>query len=143
MNGKHFCWHRRFGEDDFNRIRSINHTNRRITWNDFDRMRMTETVICRRIKQSKNPMSEKQNAATVTHKNGYNRFLLLVARLGGLLYGVDVGIIAGALPYLEATFKDAATGQTLDSGELSFIVGAGLLGCGVFPFFAGISAGLL
>ena len=31
------------------------------------------------------------------------RFLLLVAGLGGLLYGVDVGIIAGALPYLEAT----------------------------------------
>jgi len=34
-------------------------------------------------------------------KAGYNRFLLLVAGLGGLLYGVDVGIIAGALPYLE------------------------------------------
>ena len=34
----------------------------------------------------------------------YNRFLLIVAGLGGLLYGVDVGIIAGALPYLEATF---------------------------------------
>jgi MFS transporter, SP family, solute carrier family 2 (myo-inositol transporter), member 13 len=33
-------------------------------------------------------------------KAGYNRFLLLVAGLGGLLYGVDVGIIAGALPYL-------------------------------------------
>ena len=29
--------------------------------------------------------------------------LLLVAGLGGLLYGVDVGIIGGALPYLEAT----------------------------------------
>src|ERR1035438_106868 len=27
----------------------------------------------------------------------YNRFLLLVAGLGGLLYGIDVGIIAGAL----------------------------------------------
>ena len=34
---------------------------------------------------------------------GYSRFLLLVAGLGGLLYGVDVGIIGGALPYLEAT----------------------------------------
>ena len=33
----------------------------------------------------------------------YNRFLLVVAGLGGLLYGVDVGIVAGALPYLEAT----------------------------------------
>jgi hypothetical protein len=33
----------------------------------------------------------------------YNRLLLVVAALGGLLYGVDLGIIAGALPYLEAT----------------------------------------
>ena len=33
----------------------------------------------------------------------YNAFLLTVAGLGGLLYGIDVGIIAGALPYLEAT----------------------------------------
>ncbi len=32
------------------------------------------------------------------------RFLLFIAGLGGLLYGIDVGIIAGALPYLEATF---------------------------------------
>ena len=36
-------------------------------------------------------------------KASYNRFLLLVAGLGGLLYGIDVGIIAGALPYLDAT----------------------------------------
>ena len=28
----------------------------------------------------------------------YNLFLLLVAGLGGLLYGIDVGIIGGALP---------------------------------------------
>ena len=28
----------------------------------------------------------------------YNRFLLLVAGLGGLLYGIDVGIIGGACP---------------------------------------------
>ena len=34
---------------------------------------------------------------------GYNHLLLVVAGLGGMLYGVDVGIIAGALPYLEAT----------------------------------------
>ena len=31
----------------------------------------------------------------------YNAFLLLVAGLGGLLYGIDVGIIGGALPYLK------------------------------------------
>jgi hypothetical protein len=43
-------------------------------------------------------MNENHGAA----KTGYNCFLLLVAGLGGLLYGVDVGIISGALPYLEA-----------------------------------------
>ena len=59
----------------------------------------------------------------------YNRFLLLVAGLGGLLYGVDVGIIAGALPYLEATFRDAATGQTLNAAQLSFIVAAACVVC--------------
>jgi len=54
-------------------------------------------------------------------KATYNRFLLLVAGLGGLLYGVDVGIIAGALPYLEAT-------SGLNAGQLSIVVAAVLLG---------------
>ena len=36
-------------------------------------------------------------------KTGYNWLLLFVAGLGGLLYGIDVGIIAGAFPYLKAT----------------------------------------
>jgi len=70
----------------------------------------------------------------------YNRLLLLVAGLGGLLYGVDVGIIAGALPYLEATFKDAATQQTLNAGQLSFIVAAVLLGSVISTLFAGLLA---
>ncbi|HEY4414750.1 MAG TPA: MFS transporter [Verrucomicrobiae bacterium] len=73
-------------------------------------------------------------------KVGYNRFLLLVAGLGGLLYGVDVGIISGALPYLEATFKDAATGQTLRSDQLSLIVAAVLLGTVISTLFAGLLA---
>ena len=51
----------------------------------------------------------------------YNRFLLLVAGLGGLLYGIDVGIIGGALPYLEAT-------SNLTGSQLSIIVAAVLLG---------------
>src|ERR1035441_10450674 len=73
-------------------------------------------------------------------KSGYNRFLLLVAGLGGLLYGVDVGIISGALPYLEATFKDAVTGQTLTAGQLSLIVAAVLLGSVISTLFAGLLA---
>jgi MFS transporter, SP family, solute carrier family 2 (myo-inositol transporter), member 13 len=63
----------------------------------------------------------------------YNRFLLLVAGLGGLLYGVDVGIIAGALPYLQAT-------SHLNAGELSFIVAAVLLGSVISTLFAGVLA---
>jgi MFS family permease len=66
-------------------------------------------------------------------KPGYNRFLLLVAGLGGLLYGVDVGIISGALPYLEATSK-------LNAGQLSFIVAAVLLGSVISTLFAGLLA---
>ena len=71
-----------------------------------------------------------------TTKTGYNRFLLLVAGLGGLLYGIDVGIIAGALPYLEAT-------SGLNAGQLSFIVAAVLLGSVVSTLFAGMLSDLL
>jgi len=66
-------------------------------------------------------------------KLGYNRFLLLVAGLGGLLYGVDVGIIAGALPYLEAT-------SGLNAGQLSIVVAAVLLGSVISTLFAGTLA---
>jgi SP family myo-inositol transporter-like MFS transporter 13 len=64
---------------------------------------------------------------------GYNRFLLLVAGLGGLLYGVDVGIIAGALPYLEAT-------SGLNANQLSNVVAAVLLGSVISTLFAGALA---
>ena len=63
----------------------------------------------------------------------YNRFLLIVAGLGGLLYGVDVGIIGGAYPYLEAT-------SGLNPGQLSIIVAAVLLGSVLSTLFAGVLA---
>jgi MFS family permease len=72
-----------------------------------------------------------KGAAAASAQTGYNRFLLLVAGLGGLLYGVDVGIIAGALPYLEAT-------SGLNSGQLSIIVAAVLLGSVISTLFAGM-----
>lgn len=59
--------------------------------------------------------------------------LLLVAGLGGLLYGVDVGIIGGALPYLEAT-------SGLSAGELSVVVAAVLLGSIFSTLFSGMLA---
>jgi MFS transporter, SP family, solute carrier family 2 (myo-inositol transporter), member 13 len=63
----------------------------------------------------------------------YNAFLLLVSGLGGLLYGIDVGIIGGAYPYLEAT-----SGFT--AAQLSDIVAAVLLGSVFSTLFAGLLA---
>jgi len=63
----------------------------------------------------------------------YNIFLLVVAGLGGLLYGIDVGIIGGALPYLEATSR-------LTTAQLSIIVAAVLLGSVLSTLFAGVLA---
>jgi MFS family permease len=63
----------------------------------------------------------------------YNVFLFLVAGLGGLLYGIDVGIIGGAVPYLQAT-------SGLNPSQLSFIVAAVLLGSVFSTLFSGLLA---
>lgn len=70
------------------------------------------------------------SASTKLQPASYNRFLLLVAGIGGLLYGVDVGIIAGALPYLEAT-------SGLNNQQLSIVVAAVLMGTVISTLFAG------
>ena len=69
----------------------------------------------------------------------YNRFLLVVSGLGGLLYGVDVGIIAGALPYMQATFG-LNSGHLLTAGQISLVVAAVLLGSVISTLFAGLLA---
>ncbi len=63
----------------------------------------------------------------------YARYLTTMAGLGGLLYGVDVGIIAAALPYIEAT-------TTLTPSNLSFLVAAVLLGSVLSSLVAGMLA---
>lgn len=78
-------------------------------------------------------VSRSTSVPPVGMNSGYNRFLLLVAGLGGLLYGVDVGIIGGALPYLEAT-------SGLNASQLSIIVAAVLLGSVISTLFAGLLA---
>ncbi len=65
----------------------------------------------------------------------YGRYLLLIAGLGGLLYGIDVGIISGALPHLDAT-----SGYT--QAQLSMVVAAVLLGTVLSSLFAGALADL-
>ncbi|MDR2697669.1 MAG: MFS transporter, partial [Holophagales bacterium] len=67
------------------------------------------------------------------------RYLLLIAGLGGLLYGIDVGIIAGALPYLESS---ASMAWKLTAQQLSFVVAAVLLGSVLSSLFAGMLADL-
>jgi len=63
----------------------------------------------------------------------YNAFLLLVAGLGGLLYGIDVGIIGGAYPYLKDT-------SGLSPAQLSSVVAAVLGGSVLSTLFAGALA---
>lgn len=61
------------------------------------------------------------------------RFLLAMAGLGGLLYGIDFGTIAAAMPYIRALglFSDA---------QLSVVVGAVLFGGIVSSLTAGVLA---
>lgn len=63
----------------------------------------------------------------------YARYLLTMAGLGGLLYGVDVGIIAAALPYIEET-------TSYSQAQLSTLVMAVLLGSVISSLFAGMLA---
>jgi MFS family permease len=70
---------------------------------------------------------------SLSAKRGYNLFLLVVAGLGGLLYGMDIGIIGGALPYLQAT-------SPLTAAQISIVVAAVLLGAVFSTMFAGMLA---
>jgi len=63
----------------------------------------------------------------------YGKFLIVVAGFGGLLYGIDVGIIAAALLYLSKTVS-------LTVGQTSVIVAAVLGGSMVSSLVAGLLA---
>ncbi len=63
----------------------------------------------------------------------YARYLMVMAGLGGLLYGIDVGVIAAALPYIEKT-------STYSAQDLSLVVAAVLLGSVISSLFAGMLA---
>ena len=64
---------------------------------------------------------------------GYAKFLLIMAGLGGLLYGVDVGVIAAALPYIERT-------STFNQDQIGWIVGMALWGSLPSSLIAGLLA---
>ena len=60
----------------------------------------------------------------------YARYLLVMAGLGGLIYGIDVGVCAAAYPYIAKT-------STFSKGQLGLIVGAVLWGSVISSLFAG------
>lgn len=79
------------------------------------------------------------NTSSERSKTWPVRWLLFIAGLGGLLYGIDVGIIAGALPYLQTT---AITDWHLSSQQISYVVAAVMLGSVLSSLFAGLLSDL-
>jgi SP family myo-inositol transporter-like MFS transporter 13 len=69
------------------------------------------------------------------------RYLLFIAGLGGLLFGIDIGIIGGALPYLESTAVRMWK-PPLSAQDISFVVAAVLLGGALSSLFAGMLSDL-
>ena len=63
----------------------------------------------------------------------YAKYLLVMAGLGGLLYGIDVGVIAAALPYIQET-------STYTPSQISVVVAAVLFGSVLSSLFAGALA---
>lgn len=63
----------------------------------------------------------------------YALYLMVMAGLGGLLYGIDVGVIAAALPYIEKT-------SSYSPQQLSLVVAAVLAGSVLSSLFAGMLA---
>ena len=57
-------------------------------------------------------------------------FLFAMAGLAGLLYGIDIGVITAALPYIRAT-------TTFTDAQLSLVVGAVVMGAVGSALFAG------
>jgi MFS transporter, SP family, solute carrier family 2 (myo-inositol transporter), member 13 len=74
-------------------------------------------------------------AASYSNFQRYSWFLLFIAGMGGLLYGIDVGIIAAALLYLSKTIN-------LTVEQTSFIVAAVMGGSMFSSLVAGVFADL-
>lgn len=77
--------------------------------------------------------TDASKAALPASVKRYALYLMVMAGLGGLLYGIDVGVIAAALPYIEHT-----TNYTPQ--QLSIVVAAVLLGSVLSSLFAGMLA---
>ena len=66
-------------------------------------------------------------------KSAYNRFLLIVAGLGGLLYGIDIGIIDPALGYLGKTISMTEENKSI---IVAAVLGGSMFASVIAGFFA-------
>ncbi len=73
------------------------------------------------------------NTALPASARSYARYLMVMAGLGGLLYGIDVGVIAAAVPYIEQT-------SDYTPSQISIVVAAVLFGSVLSSLFAGMLA---
>lgn len=73
------------------------------------------------------------NTALPASARRYALYLMVMAGLGGLLYGIDVGVIAAAVPYIEQT-------SDYTPGQISMVVAAVLFGSVLSSLFAGMLA---
>lgn len=67
---------------------------------------------------------------TIKSTKKYASYLMTMAGLGGLLYGVDIGVIAAALPYINST-------ASYTPEQTGLVVGMVLWGSVVSALFAG------
>ncbi len=75
-------------------------------------------------------MSER---STLFSPAGYQRYLIAIAGLGGLLYGIDIGIISAALSYLE---KTVSLSLQQESAIVAAVLGGSMLSSLVAGFLA-------
>ena len=69
-----------------------------------------------------------------TETKSYNKnlvwIIVTIAATGGLLFGFDIGVISGAIPYLQSKFE-------LDNSWIEIITTSGLLGAVIGAMFCG------
>lgn len=77
-----------------------------------------------------------------THKQGRSNramtfFVCFLAALAGLLFGLDIGVIAGALPFISQDFQITARAQEWVVSSMMFGAAVGAVGSGWLSFRLG------
>jgi len=78
-------------------------------------------------------MNDAINSGTKSGNKAYNAFLLVVAGLGGLLYGIDIGIIDPALGYLGRTMSMTEENKSI---IVAAVLGGSMFASVIAGFFA-------